>query len=199
MRTKTLVLCLLVLGFSLPALAQHEGHQMTPEQQKMMEAWQKAATPGEAHRALDAMVGTWDTTIRFWEAAGAPPQESTGTSENRWILGNRYVEQRFKGAAMGMPFEGIGYTGYDNIRKQYFGTWMDSMSTALMTTTGKTTDGGKTWTFKGTMDDPMSGKAFDVEERITVVNKDKHVFEMWHPGNDGKIYKAMEITYTRKK
>jgi hypothetical protein len=199
MRTKTLFLCLLVLGFSLPALAQHEGHQMTPEQQKMMEAWQKAATPGAAHRALDAMVGTWDTTIRFWETAGGPAQQSTGTSENRWILGNRYVEQRFKGSAMGMPFEGLGYTGYDNIRKQYFGTWMDSMSTAMMTSTGNTADGGKTWMFKGTMDDPMSGKPFAVEEKITVESNDKHVFEMWHPGQDGKMYKAMEIVYTRKK
>jgi hypothetical protein len=34
---------------------------------------------------------------------------------------------------MGMPFEGLGYTGYDNVKKQYFGTWIDSMSTGIMT------------------------------------------------------------------
>ena len=200
MRTKTLVLCLVFLA-AVPVFAQHEGHgQLTPEQQKAMEAWEKAATPGEAHRLLEPIVGTWDTTIKFWHMPGTPAQESTGISEHRWILGNRYVEQRFKGTAMGMPFEGVGYTGYDNIRKQYFGTWIDSMSTGMMSTTGKAEQGGKVWSFKGTMDDPATGKAVKIEEKMTILSNDKHVFEMWTPApKGGKMFKSMEIVYTRKK
>lgn len=200
MRTKTLFAFVLFFLVSSPLLAQHEHHQqMSPEQKKMMEAWERASTPGEAHRMLDPMIGTWDAVVKFWVAPGAPPEESKGVSEARWILGKRYVEQRFKGSAMGQPFEGIGYTGYDNIRKQYFGTWMDSMSTALMSTTGKAENGGRTWTFTGTMDDPMTGKTMNIEEKITVVSDDRHVFEMFSPGPDGKMFKSMEITYTRKK
>lgn len=172
---------------------------MTAEEKAMMEAFQKAATPGEAHKKLSSMIGTWDTVVNFWPAAGAPAQRSTGFSDNRWILGGRYVEQRFTGTAMGQPFEGIGYTGYDNIKKQYFGTWMDSMSTGIMLTTGAAEEGGKQWKFKGTMDDPVSGKSLPVEEKVTIVDNDKHVFEMWSPGRDGKMYKSMEIVYTRKK
>jgi hypothetical protein len=172
---------------------------MTPEQQKMMEAYMKAATPGEPHRLLEPMIGTWDAVVRFYPAPGEPPQESTGISENRWILGNRYVEQRFKGSAMGQPFEGIGYTGYDNVKKQYFGSWIDSMSTSMMTTTGKADSSGKNWTFTGTMDDAYTGKTLPLEEKVVVVSNDKHYFEMWNPGPDGKNYKSMEIIYTRKK
>ena len=30
---------------------------------------------------------------------------------------------------MGMPFEGIGRTGYDNVTGKYWSTWIDNMST----------------------------------------------------------------------
>ena len=65
-------------------------------------------------------------------------------------MGGRYLEQRFKGDIMGMPFEGIGYTGYDNVKKQYWGTWMDNMSTGMMTSTGTAPPTGRSWTFNGT-------------------------------------------------
>jgi hypothetical protein len=198
MRSKTPVLLTVCLVLSLPLFAQHEHPQMSAEQMKMMEAYQKAGTPGEAHKALEGMVGTWNTVIKFYPAPGSPAQESTGVSENRWILGGRYLEQRFQGSAMGQPFEGVGYTAYDNIRKQYAGTWMDSMSTAIMTTTGSATGPGQ-WKFTGSMDDPVTGKSQPMEETITVDGPDKHTFVMMGPGPDGKMFKTMEIVYTRKK
>jgi hypothetical protein len=101
---------------------------------------------------------------------------------------------------MGQKFEGIGYSGYDNVKKEYWGTWMDSASTGMMLSTGgKTSDGGKTWSYTGTMADPMSGKDMTVQEKITVTDRDHSVFEMWGPGPDGKMMKMMEIAYSRKK
>src|SRR5687768_15991808 len=109
----------LCLFMSFTAFAQ-EGQppQMSAEEKAMMEAWQKAMTPGPQHKQLDGMVGTWNTTVKTWMAPGAPVMETSGTSENKWVLGGRYIEQRFKGSFMGQPFEGIGYTGYDNVTKQ---------------------------------------------------------------------------------
>ena len=52
-------------------------------------------------------------------APGAPPQEGHGTSKHRWALGGRYLEQVYRGKSMGMPMQGLGYTGYDNSAKQY--------------------------------------------------------------------------------
>jgi hypothetical protein len=196
-RSKTLVVAISILALALPVLAQDA--QMSAQQKAAMEAMEKAGTPGAPHKMLDPMVGTFDTVVTFYPAPGAQPMSSKGVSVNRWILGGRYMEQVFKGTAMGQPFEGIGYTGYDNINKRYFGTWMDSMSTGLMTTTGATADNGKSWTYKGTMDDPVTGKPMPVEEKVMVVSRDKHAFEMWNPGPDGKMYRSMEITYTRKK
>ena len=191
-----MALALLVVCTSV--VADEPKKEMPADQKAMMEAMMKAMTPGEPHKLLENMVGTFDAKVSSWMQPGAPPMVSTGTSVNSWILGGRFVEQKFNGSFMGQPFSGIGYTGYDNIKKQYWGSWMDSMSTGVMMSTGSTSDNGKTWKFTASMPDPMTGKDAPMEERVTVTDKNHHLFEMWSPGPDGKMYKMMEITYTRK-
>jgi hypothetical protein len=181
------------------ALAEHDPHQKPTIDPAMMEAMMKAGQPGDAHKKLDAIVGTWDTKITLWMVPGADPMSSSGVSEARWVLGGRYLQQEFKGDFEGMPFEGMGYTGYDNVRKRYWGSWIDNMSTAMMTSTGSIAEDGKSWSFSGTMPDPMSGADTPVDEKITIVTEDHHTMEMWTPGPDGKKFKSMEIVYTRKK
>lgn len=190
---------LLVLCTSAFAQEQQEKKETAPDQKAMMDAMMKAMTPGDAHKLLDSMAGNWDVKISMWMDPSQPPQVSSGTSENSWILGNRELMQKFTGTFMGMPFNGVGYTGYDNIKKQYWGTWMDNFSTSVMVSTGNTPDNGKTWKFTSTMPDPMTGKDAPSEEHLTVVDKDHHTMEMWGPAPDGKMYKMMEIQYTRKK
>ena len=172
------------------------GHAM--DEKAMMEAMAKYSTPGAEHKALEQFAGTWDTNAKMWMAPGTPPQESTGTAENKMTLGGRFLEQKFEGNMMGQPFTGMGYTGYDLYKKEYIGNWMDSMGTGIMKSTGKADPSGKTMTFTGTMDDPMQQKSMPFKEVIKVVDNDHHVFEMWSPGPDGKMFKMMEITYTRK-
>jgi uncharacterized protein DUF1579 len=201
MKIKVLAGALLVV-LSCSAFAQHDHSQTQAAPQMdpaMMQAMMAAATPGDAQKLLNNMAGSWTTKAKFWMMPGTDPMSMEGASENKWVMGGRYLEQRYSGNMMGMPFEGLGYTGYDNVKKQYWGSWMDNMSTSMMMTTGATSDGGKTWTFSGSMADPMTGKDSKVDEKITVADADHHTLEMWGPGPDGKMYKTMEIAYTRKK
>ena len=180
------------------AYAQHDHGTKKPQMDPaMMEAMMKAGTPGEAHKKIDAFSGQWNAKVTFWTVPGADPMTMEGTAESRWILDGRYLEQRFKGTFMGAPFEGLGYTGYDNVKKRYWSTWIDNMSTGIMTSTGSAD--GATWTFSGTMPDPMTGKEMQSDSKIIVQDADHHVMEMWGPGPDGKMYKNMEIAYARRK
>jgi hypothetical protein len=205
MKLKVFLAGALLVVTAATAMAQHDhgqpqgGQQPPPMDPAMMEAMTNAGKPGDAQKKLDVLIGTWDTKIDMWMAPGGEPTKSSGTSENKWIMGGRYMEQRYHGQFFGEPFEGVGYTGYDNVKKQYWGTWMDSMSTAMMMSTGSLSADGKTWTFKATMADPMTGKDSTSDEKITVVDADHHVMEMWGAGPDGKNFKMMEITYSRKK
>ena len=202
MKLKLSLAGILLCTFALSAAAQHDhgaDNKKPAMDPAMMEAMMKAGVPGDAHKKLDGMVGSWDTKITMWMMPGADPMTSTGTSTNAWVMGGRYLEQRFKGDFAGMPFEGVGYTGYDNVKKQYWGTWMDNMSTSMMTSTGSASADGKTWEFSATMTDPMTGKDSPVKEKVTIADADHHTMEMWAPGPDGAMFKTMEIAYSRRK
>lgn len=201
MKLKVCLTGALLCLFAFAAVAQHDhsAHSTPAMDPAMMQAMMAAGTPGAPHKKLDGMVGSWDTKITLWMMPGMDPMMSTGTSTNQWVMGGRYLEQRFKGDFAGMPFEGVGYSGYDNVKKQYWGTWMDNMSTSMMTSTGSVSDDGKTWNFDATMADPMTGKDSTAKEKITIADADHHTMEMWVAGPDGKMFKNMEIAYSRKK
>jgi hypothetical protein len=200
-RELTFALCaaLLVAGAAGAQDAKPADKPMSAEEKAMMDAWQKFATPAEGHKALQGMVGTWDAEVTSWMTPGAPPVKSKGTSENRMVLGGRWVESKFTSEMMGQPFEGVGYTGYDNHKKKYMGTWMDNMSTAVMLSEGSMDTAGKVMTSTSTMDDFMTGKSQTIKMTTTIVSPDHHMFEMWGPGPDGKVAKQMQIDYRRRK
>jgi len=168
-----------------------------PDQKAMMEAMQKAATPGDAHKKLEPFVGTFDAKVKMWMDPSKPPEESAGTAENKWVLGNRWVEMQYQGTFMGQPFSGIGYTGYDNVAKKYVGTWMDTASTGVMLSSGSMA--GKVMKSSATMSDPMTGKMSKASTKVTFGDNDHYTMEMSAPGPDGKMVKVMEIQYSRKK
>lgn len=170
-----------------------------PSQDVMMKAWMAYATPGAPHKALEGLVGTWDVKSKVSMAPGAPPEETTGTSENKMILGGRYLEQHYEGTAMGQPFHGIGVTAFDNYKRKFVATWIDSMGTGIVMTTGTFNKAGKVITSWGTMDDPAMKKTTKVKTVVTIVDADHHTYESWSGGPDGKMVKNLEIHFTRRK
>ena len=63
------------LAVALPLLAQEtKAKAPTAEQQAMMQAWQKAATPGPNHQLLTSLAGEWTFTTKMWMEPGTPPR-----------------------------------------------------------------------------------------------------------------------------
>ena len=162
-----------------------------------MKAWMEAASPNENHKRLAPFIGTWDVDSTSQMDPSQPAEHTKGESTQRWVLGGRFVLQEYTGTMMGMPFEGMGLWGYDNVEKRYVGTWGDSTSTGLMSSAGQYDDSTKSWTMLGSFKDP-AGNTIKTREVITIVSNDKHTFEFYMPGPDGKDFKAMTIVYTRK-
>ena len=185
------------LALAPAARAQQKAPEMTAEQKAEMEAYQKAGTPGAPHQHMASTVGTYEAKVKSWQAPGAPPMESTGSSTRTMALDGRVLVEDFKGSMMGMPFTGHGMQGYDNVTGKYWSTWTDSMSTGIMLSEG-TCDASHACTFKGSWNDPV--KKGPVTSRMTSrwTSPTTEVFEMYGPGKDGKEMKMMEITYTKK-
>ncbi len=165
------------------------------EMKKMMAAMEKAAAPGPEHKALTDMVGTWTATSKMWMEAGKPPMEAQGTEDIKAVLGGRFIEMHFTGQMMGKPFEGMGVEGYDNLKKKWVMTWMDSMGTMIIYAEG--TGDAKSRTFAGEEPTP-DGKKRPFRWVMKTDSPTKHTMEMYAPGMDGKEMKEMEIVYTKK-
>lgn len=161
---------------------------------EMMEAWQEAMAPGPEHREMAAMAGNWTFAGTFWMAPDAPPSKSTGTAVRELILDGRVLTEKVVSEMMGEPFEGFGMMGYDNVAKEYWGTWNDNMGTGIMLSTGRCEKG--VCEFTGTYNDAMVGGQKTV--RMTYRHQpDREVHAMYDRKPDGTEYKTMELVYTR--
>jgi hypothetical protein len=168
------------------------------QQDAMMEMMMKAAAPGPMHELLKPMAGNWKTTAKSWMQPGAEPQVSEGTCESTWILGNRYLQSTYKGDMGGMPFEGVGIMGYDNMKKEFVSTWMDNMGTGVAMSEGTADASGKVLTMKSMMGDPQTGKMVPYKFVTKVMDENTYTMTMMNL-KGGKEQTEMEITYTRMK
>ncbi|MCU0285595.1 MAG: DUF1579 domain-containing protein [Acidobacteria bacterium] len=196
MLTKKVCFVFLVLIMVGTCFSQGE-KQMTPEQQKAMEAYAKMGALNENHEFLKKFVGEWNATSKAWMMPGQEPVSSEGKAEAELILNGRFLKWRFHGTMFGEPFEGMQVVGYDNLKQKYVTLWIDSSSTAFFLLEG--TRQGNTITDSGIWPDPATGKDEKVKSVMTVVGPDELNYELFMVGNDGKEFKSMEIRYLRKK
>lgn len=168
---------------------------------EMMKKMMEAAAPGPHHKHLAPMVGKWTYTTKMWFAPGMEPDTSEGTAEMKWIMDGRFVLEEVTGPAkppMNVPFKGMGLHGYDNAAKEYVSTWCDNMGTGMMIMRGTCSEDGKSFKMGCDYVCPMQGpKKMRMEHKFT--DADNAVMVMYDKGEDGKEFKAFEITYKRAK
>jgi hypothetical protein len=170
--------------------------------QEQMAEMMKLGSPSDAHKKLDAFVGKWDYTAKMWmDPAQKKPEVMKGSTDNNWILDGRFIQQHAKGEAMnGMPaFEGVGTTGYDNVKQVYTSSWMDNMSTGTMTATASFDDKTKTLNEKGTYSCPIAKDTKPFRATWKIEGKDAYKYIWYTTDANGKEFKSMEIAYTRTK
>jgi hypothetical protein len=179
------------------AMAKDKKAEKQMDPQAMMEAYAKLATPGEPHKQLASLAGSWTTKTKEWMEPGKPPMESTGSAEMKMLLDGRFLQQEFNGDMMGKAYHGIGITAYDNLRKRYVSTWIDSMGTGIFTMEGTAGADGKTITLKGQHAE-LDGGQMSHRAVWKIVDANTQTFDMYGTHKGGKEMKMMEITYTRK-
>jgi len=186
-----------LLSGSLTAQEKKAGGAPDQKMQEMMQKMAAHGTPGPAHEALKQLVGKWTYKGKMWMDPAAPPMEMTGTSERKLIMEGRFLTDHIKGDPP-MPFEGMGWSGYDNHSKKYWYTWIDSMTTSVMTAEGTYDAKTKTLTFNSECYDPGEGKVCKGKD-VTVFKGNNEIVQTFYKLEGGKEVKMMEITSTRAK
>lgn len=195
----------LVAACAGPATAQEEAppapaqESEAPAADPAMAAMMASMTPGAEHEMLASMAGTWTFTMKFWMDPDAEPEVSSGTAERSMVFGGRVLEERVTSQAMGMPFEGVGHTGYDNVTGEWWSTWMDNMGTGVMLLKGTVDEQTHTATWQGEMSDPMAGGKSPMKIVVKHEGPDKEVAEFYAPNPEGgDMIRTMELVYERQ-
>ncbi len=178
------------------------------DQAVMMQNMVQAMTPGENHRKLDPLIGSWNIEVRVWaRGPDQPPTLGRGASEVKWILDDRFVleESRYEIAfpgSDGQPsmqvIQGLGIYGHDNYKNGFVGTFRDNKNTQQLVMRGTYDPKRRAFVWYGEMDEPaidVTGRMIRYVDRL--VDDDHHVFECYdlHLADD---YKIVEIAYSRK-
>jgi hypothetical protein len=192
----TLTCLCLVMSASL-AVAKEKRQEAKMDQQAMMETYQKLATPGEPHKQLASLAGSWTTKTKEWMEPDKPPMESAGICDFKMLLDGRFLQQEFTSEMMGQPFSGVGISAYDNLRKRYVTAWIDTMGTGIFMMEGTASADGKTITLRGQHDEPGGGHMMH-RAVWKIVDGNTQTFDMYGTHKHGKEMKMLEIAYTRK-
>lgn len=158
------------------------------------------AAPPRDHEWLKRLVGEWDVQFKMYMQPDQPPVESTGTDSVR-TLGEHWIIAETKTTMMGASYHGVLSLGYNALKKQFNGTWIDSF-------------GGQLWVYKGTLNDAGDTMTLETEgpsltqgpdktarykEVHQIKSKDSRTFTSSMEKEDGTWMKIVTIEYRRKK
>ena len=159
----------------------------------------KLTAPGEQHKKLQSLAGSWDLTIKLPAGPDGKSSEVKGTITYKSILGGRFVQEEAKTELFGQPFEWVGMYGFDNHKKKFVATWADNFNTIIEQGEGDSDESGKSVTLVGETIRHGSGKekfhwvvTFPVEGKLAI--------EMFAVPKDGtRGARMMEISGTKSK
>lgn len=178
-----------------------------PSEAEMMAKMMELARPGKNHELLAALDGTWAYTVKFAGAPGAALAEAgKGTAVHAAQMGGRYFVLNVTGKML-MPgadgkvaatdFQGMSIEGYDNVKGQFFSTWIDNMGTSIVLSEGTYDAATKTFTYRFEME-PVLGMKVKARQVVKILDADHHEMD-WYESHGTEEVKTMEIDYQRQK
>lgn len=156
----------------------------------------EAGAPREEHAELAKGVGEWDVKCHVYMGPGTDPIPMEASASARMVLGGRYLMQDFEGELMGEPFVGVLYMGYDPLKAEYFGVWMDNMGCAPSIATGAE-DADGAIDMGGLLRDAMTPTGRPYRHVSKPLGDDRALVQIYDSLPDGSEFLVMEMLYTR--
>lgn len=153
-----------------------------------------AAAVGEQHRRLAALAGQWRVQQSLWLNEATVPQVDSGTALFTAVLGGRHLQQDLR-VRSHPPFQGLGFTGYDNVTRQYYTSWMDINFTGVLLLHGDYDAAAKVYRFSGAMAG-AAGESVPTREELQIVDG-KHFVARFFETRRGRESLVVELDYSR--
>jgi hypothetical protein len=156
-----------------------------------------ASRPQAEHRFLDPLAGSWTVDIS-WRRAGQASTHMTGTSENRWILGGRFLLCE---AAVGEGSSRVVATtiyGYDNREATFFAIVLNNLGTYYRQRRGTYDPANRSFILSGRERDEVTGSALGYRELLKIEGPDRYVLTVFVDVPGRAPQRVIEATYARR-
>ena len=141
--------------------------------------WQNDMTPGEGHKVLEKINGSWNEDISISIDSDLPATKNTATAEAKMILNGLYQQIEHKGSINEMPYEAMSLMGFDNAKKLYTLIWADNLGSDMMQLTGRWDEITESINFEGSFPDPFLGNKIGVRIIMHFSDGNAPVIEMY--------------------
>ena len=158
----------------------------------------KLLQPGPEHERLKALVGEFDGEYEVFTAPGAEAKRSKGKVVNELVYGGRFIQGHFECDMLGSRVTGQNLIGYDNAKKRYVGTWVNSGSTGIVVAEGAADAAGKVITVEfEEKNDADPAHPYRTQFVTTIIDRDHYRFEtvLLAPGIEP--FTVARINYSR--
>lgn len=153
--------------------------------------------PAKEHAWLRRFEGDWTSEGEIAMEPGLPPMKVTGSDRARMIGGFWVVSE---GRGDQMNFESRLTLGYDEKKKKYVGTWVDSMSSYMWRYEGTVDSSGRILTLETVGPQPGDPTKTAQFRDVTEFKSDDHrLFTSSKLNPDGKWTTMVTIHYRRRK
>ena len=168
--------------------------RQSPDEQ--MAGLLELSRPTPEHHMLDDLVGDFAFEVRF-QFPGEAPSTWSGSSENRWVLGGRYLHCQSRSQKGDLVVESLKMLGFDARAREFTSTTFDTLATSAVQARGSFDRSTRTIAFQGENRDPKTGTRERFTEVLRIQDRDHYVREIWGLGGAGEPLKLVDASYTR--
>lgn len=145
-----------------------------------------ASKPAKEHQFLKKFVGTWDCASDCSVGPGQEVMKTTAVSSNR-MIGDFWVVNEIVSENSHAKVTAIQTIGFDEKKKKFVGTWVDSMFNHLWQYEGSLNESGTTLTLEAEGPNFMTGEGTAMFRDVyEFTSDDRIVATSSARGEDGK-------------
>lgn len=161
--------------------------------------WVEYMTPSSVHTLLSQYTGDFKMEITMNTGEDLKPSVVIVDSENKMLLGDRFLEMSQKGIMMGMVYEAKMILGFNNTDKKFALTTMTNMGTGTLSMFGDWDASSNSATLFGEVTNPVSKNSIQVKQIVSYIDKDTILIESFDKEVDSLEKKTIEYKLIRNK
>ncbi len=169
---------------------------LAPQLPEHLQRYYEVSRPGTEHKRLDAFVGRWTFQGR-WMGVDGKTVSLEGTSENRWVMGGRFLMCEASAEVSGEKVETLTVLGFDQRQQRYFALALDSIASYYIPSSGTYEASTRSFVLSGKERDEITGVANSYRLVLRVEGPDRYAVEVFLDAHTGPL-RVVSFAFVRK-